>query len=78
MYDVLVGKAQFEIARGSLMTTETLNMQQIHTYRKRNHQWTVPNVSKFEKRIFSGYKRKDGSVETANYPIFEPNFFVRI
>ncbi len=76
MYGVLVGKAQQEIPRGGLMTTEnTKHASEPFSYRPSHYQWQAPDISKFKGRSFNGYLRKDGRVGTANYWLFMPTVF---
>jgi altronate hydrolase len=76
MYGVLVGKAQQFIPRGGLMTTgNTKHASQPYDYRGVKYEWHAPDVSKYKKRIFNGYHRKDGRVGTANYWLFIPTVF---
>ncbi|NQD69535.1 altronate dehydratase [Sphingobacterium shayense] len=76
MYGVLVGKAQHDIPRGGLMTTEnTKHAADPYTFRPYNYHWEKPDVSRFEGRTFAGYQRSDGSVGTANYWLFIPTVF---
>jgi altronate hydrolase len=76
MYGVLVGKAQQFISRGGLMTTgNTKHASQSYDYRGVKYEWHAPDVSKFKKRIFNGYHRKDGRAGTANYWLFIPTVF---
>lgn len=76
MYGVLVGKAQYFIAKGSRMSTEnTKHAAQPYAYRNAKFEWQAPDVSKFANRTFNGYHRKDGTVGTANYWLFIPTVF---
>jgi altronate hydrolase len=76
MYGTLVGKIQFNVPRGSLMTTaNTRHAAGAYAYRGFHHKWTAPDISKFRDRTFAGYKRKDGRVGTANYWLFVPMVF---
>ena len=76
MYGVLVGKAQYDIAKGSLMTTDNLkHAADPFAFRKVDFTWEAPDVSKFIGRTFNGFKRKDGRVGTANYWLFVPTVF---
>ena len=76
MYGVLVGKAQYAIAKGSLMTTDNLkHAADPYTYRHVDFTWHSPDVTKYKNRTFSGYKRSDGRVGTANYWLFVPTVF---
>ncbi|MHC0443713.1 altronate dehydratase, partial [Flavobacterium sp. 3-210] len=48
MYGVLVGKVQFDVPQGSLMTTENLkHAADPYAYRNASYEWTAPDVSKF-------------------------------
>jgi altronate hydrolase len=76
MYGVLVGKVQYAITKGSLMTTDNLkHAADPYVYRKVDFKWQAPDVSKFKSRTFNGYKRTDGRVGTANYWLFVPTVF---
>lgn len=76
MYGTLVGKVQYPLTSGSLMTTDNLKHAAApYAYRNFNYQWTAPDVSKFEGRTFNGYHRADGKVGTANYWLFIPTVF---
>ena len=76
MYGVLVGKVQFDITKGRLMTIENLkHASEPYAYREVNYSWQAPDVSKYKHRTFNGFKRKDGRVGTANYWLFVPTVF---
>lgn len=76
MYGVLVGKVQFNISKGSLMTIENLkHAAEPYSYREVNYSWQAPDVTKYKDRTFNGFKRKDGRVGTANYWLFVPTVF---
>lgn len=76
MYGVLVGKAQFDIAKGSIMHTDnTKHAAAPYHFRPSHYQWEKPNITKFEGRTFNGYLRADGRVGTANYWLFIPTVF---
>jgi altronate hydrolase len=76
MYGVLVGKVQFDIPRGGLMTTtNTKHAANAYAYRGTKYKWQPPDISKFANRTFNGYKRSDGRVGTANYWLFIPMVF---
>jgi altronate hydrolase len=76
MYGVLVGRAQHDIPKGGLMTTEnTKHASEPFAYRPFQYDWHAPDVSKFRDRTFNGYTRKDGRVGTANYWLFIPTVF---
>src|SRR5215218_1904314 len=76
MYGVLVGKAQYFIPQGALMTTSNVkHAADPYNYRGSSYQWKAPDVSKFKNRTFNGYHRSDGRVGTANYWLFIPTVF---
>src|SRR6266487_1613596 len=76
MYGALVGKVQFDIPKGEIMTTEnTKHAAGKYIYRGFKSGWQKPDVSKFLHKTFNGYKRSDGKVGTANYWIFIPMVF---
>ena len=76
MYGVLVGKVQYDVDKGSLMTTDNLkHAAEPYSYRNVDFSWNAPDVSKYKDRTFKGYKRKDGRVGTANYWLFIPTVF---
>jgi altronate hydrolase len=76
MYGVLVGKAQYAVEKGSLMTTDNLkHASEPYTYRDVEINWTAPDISKYANRTFNGFQRKDGRVGTANYWLFVPTVF---
>ena len=76
MYGVLVGKAQYTVAKGSLMTTENIkHAADPYTYRHIDFKWQAPDISKYQHKTFNGYKRTDGRVGTANYWLFVPTVF---
>ncbi|MFZ1312126.1 MAG: altronate dehydratase family protein [Chitinophagaceae bacterium] len=76
MYGVLVGKAQMNIAKGSRMSTENIkHAAEPYAFRNAKFEWQAPDVSRFSRRTFNGYHRKDGRVGTANYWLFIPTVF---
>lgn len=76
MYGVLVGKAQYDIPQGGIMTTDnTKHAADPYCFRPYNHHWEAPDVSRFAGRTFNGYARKDGRVGTANHWLFIPTVF---
>ncbi len=76
MYGVLVGKAQYAIAKGGLMTTDNCkHAADPYAFRKVDFKWEPPNVDKYKNKTFNGYKRKDGRVGTSNYWLFVPTVF---
>ncbi len=76
MYGVLVGKAQKDIAKGGLMTTDNVkHAAEPYSYKGSHFSWQAPDTSKFKNRTFNGYLRSDGRVGTANYWLFIPTVF---
>ncbi len=76
MYGTLVGKVQYPLKAGSLMTTDNLKHAAApYEFRPYQYTWQAPDVSKFEGRTFNGYHRADGKVGTANYWLFIPTVF---
>ena len=76
MYGVLVGKAQYAIPKGGLISTANVkHAANDFTVGERKTSWHVPDVEKFKKRTFMGYHRSDGSVGTANYWLVIPLVF---
>lgn len=76
MYGTLVGKIQFAVSKGELMTTDnTKHAASTYAYQGFNYQWEQPDVSRFRNKTFNGYHRKDGRVGTANYWLFLPMVF---
>ncbi len=76
MYGVLVGKVQYDVKKGGLMTTENLHhAADPYAYRAAEYKWIAPDVSPYAGRTFNGYHRTDGRVGTANYWLFIPTVF---
>ncbi|MVN20074.1 UxaA family hydrolase [Mucilaginibacter arboris] len=76
MYGVLVGKAQYHISKGGVLTTKNIHhAANDFTIGDRKTDWNKPDVSKFADRTFYGYPRSDGSVGTANYWLVIPMVF---
>lgn len=76
MYGTLVGKVQYPLKSGSLMTTDNLKHAAApYEFRPYHYSWKAPDVSKFEGRTFNGYHRANGKVGTANYWLFIPTVF---
>jgi altronate hydrolase len=76
MYDVLVGKAQFPIAKGASINTFNVKHAVNNFELRENHtDWQAPDLSKFTGRTFNGFHRADGKVGTANYWLVIPLVF---
>lgn len=76
MYGVLVGKTQFFVPKGGLMSVEnTKHAADPFGFKPYQYEWSPPDVSKFKDKTFNGYHRSDGRVGTANYWLFMPTVF---
>ncbi len=76
MYGVLVGKMNFDVPKGTLLTTENLrHASSDFKLGSRKLQWHKPDVSRWKSRTFQGYHRTNGSVGTANYWLVIPLVF---
>jgi altronate hydrolase len=77
MYGVLVGKAQFPIKKGGLISTGNVKhaANDFDISDQRDTAWKKPDVSKFAGRTFMGYHRPNGEVGTANYWLVIPMVF---
>lgn len=76
MYGVLVGKAEYDIPAGSMITT--FNVKHAAAPFKlgeRKLNWDKPESSDFKNKTFKGFHRANGSVGTANYWIVLPLVF---
>jgi altronate hydrolase len=80
MYGVSIGKAVAPILRGEAVTTQNVRHHaaavdgKSGAYR-RTWTWTAPDVSRWQRRTFSGYQRADGQVGTRNYWLVIPLVF---
>lgn len=76
MYGVLVGKAVEPIPEGGIISVEnTHHAADKFGSKRKEFVWQAPDVSKWEKRSFSGYHRGDGQVGTQNYWLVIPLVF---
>ena len=76
MYGTLVGKIQSDVPKGGLMTTDnTKHAAGQYSYQGFRTNWQQPDVSKFTRSTFKGYRRSDGRVGIANYWLFIPMVF---
>ncbi|WP_341228090.1 altronate dehydratase family protein [uncultured Arcticibacterium sp.] len=76
MYGVLVGKAEYDIPAGSMITT--FNVKHAAAPFKlgeRKLHWDKPEQGNFKDKTFQGFHRANGSVGTANYWIVLPLVF---
>lgn len=71
-----MGKIQFTVSSGELMTTaNTQHAAGQYAYKGFHYQWKQPDISKFKGKTFLGYKRSDGRSGTANYWLMIPMVF---
>ena len=76
MYGVTIGKAIKPIPKGSRISVENVvHASTDYSVGKRDNNWLVPDVSKFENRTFDCYHRADGKVGTRNYWLVIPLVF---
>lgn len=76
MYGVLVGKAVNPIAAGEVLTTTNIRHQAAPYHQQSSEfEWPQPDVSRWSKVRFSGYRRSDGQVGTRNYWLVVPLVF---
>ncbi len=76
MYGVLVGKVQYDLPKGTLLTTENLHHAASDFQARDSHfQWQAPDVTRWQHATFQGYHRRDGQVGTANYWLVIPLVF---
>lgn len=76
MYGVLVGKAQYDLKAGNVITTANIkHAAEGFEVGERKLHWDKPDVSKWANKTFNGFHRPDGSVGTANYWLVIPMVF---
>lgn len=76
MYGVLVGKINYDLQTGELISTDNLrHASEEFTLGKRKLQWDKPDISSFQDRTFKGFIRHNGLVGTANYWLVIPLVF---
>ncbi len=76
MYGVLVGKVNFDLKQGELISTANLrHAADDFKMGKRKLDWHRPDVSTFKDRTFNGFHRSNGTVGTANYWLVIPLVF---
>lgn len=76
MYGILIGKTQYRVNTGTLMTTQNVkHATNEYAWKETQVNWVAPDVTKFLDRKFMGYHRGDGRVGTANYWLFIPLVF---
>ncbi len=76
MYGGMVGRVREPIPRGGLLTTRNVQHDSSGFVSKNGSiQWTPPDFSRWSRRTFDGYFRKDGQVGTRNYWLVIPLVF---
>lgn len=76
MYGVLVGKLNYALPQGSLITVENLrHASDGFKLGKRKLEWHKPDISRFKHKTFLGYHRSNGKVGTANHWLVIPLVF---
>lgn len=76
MYGVVVGRATKHIDSGEIVTTINTGQDTAPIREKSNeYRWTSPNVARWQRATFAGYKRADGQVGTRNYWLVVPLVF---
>jgi len=76
MYGVLIGKAVYEIKKGTLLSTQNLKHESEKIKEaSKNNNWKAPDVKKWKEKQFLGYHREDGQVGTENIWLFFPLVF---
>ena len=76
MYGVLVGKAQFDIPVGGLLTTSNIKHAASGFHEGTDHtKWDKPDINKWKSTTFNGFHRDNGEVGTANYWLVVPMVF---
>ncbi len=76
MYGNLVGRANIQIEKGTVLTTKSVSHQtSSFTEKETSITWNAPDISKWKNETFQGYHRKDGQVGTANFWVVIPLVF---
>ena len=76
MYGVLVGKAVQKIRQGELIGTQNLKHDAAPVKGKTaQYTWRAPDVSRWQRQTFLGYRRSDGQIGTRNYWLVVPLVF---
>lgn len=76
MYGVLVGKLNYALPKGSLITVDNLrHASEDFKLGERKLEWHKPDVSKYQNKTFLGFHRSNGKVGTANYWLVIPLVF---
>lgn len=76
MYGVLVGIANEDLPKGTLLTTANIHhATNDYRVRERKIEWQKPPIENWKDATFLGYHRSDGSVGVANYWLVIPMVF---
>jgi len=76
MYGVTVGSATKALPKGSLVTTGNVHHEASGFRAKVDEfRWTAPDISRWRKRTFLGFRRSDRQVGTRNYWLVVPLVF---
>ena len=76
MYGLNVGKAKYDLPKGSVLTTENIIHQTNKVTQKTGSiSWSPPDVSMWNNVYFEGVHRSNGTVGTANYWLVFPLVF---
>jgi altronate hydrolase len=76
MYGISIGRAVEPIRQGEVVTTRNVRHYAAAVEgRSGRYEWRAPDVSKWQRRTFSGYHRADGQVGTRNYWLVIPLVF---
>ncbi|MCA5003552.1 UxaA family hydrolase [Sphingobacterium bovistauri] len=76
MYGVLVGKINFELEAGSLISVDNLrHASEGYKLGERKLHWDKPDISSFIDKTFNGFHRSNGTVGTANHWLVIPLVF---
>ncbi len=76
MYGVVVGKTTQTVPAGALLRTSNLaHDAAAFAGKQRDAAWTAPDVSKWQDRVFQGYRRGAGLAGTANHWLVIPLVF---
>jgi len=77
MYGVPVATANYDLPKGSLITTSNIRHFADEPVVKKNfsYKWNSPEVDRWNDRTFMGYHRSDGKVGTANHWLIVPLVF---
>lgn len=72
----LVGKAVTQVRQGELLSIRNLRHDaRIFLPKSKEYSWCAPNVSQWQQKSYSGFRRSDGQVGTRNYWLVIPLVF---